>query len=56
MMDYNSMATPMVMNLKLLSDSSSDLVDTMMYIQLIKSLMYMVNTRLYILLVCFSLL
>jgi hypothetical protein len=31
MMDYKSIATPMVMNLKLLSDSSSDLVDPTMY-------------------------
>jgi hypothetical protein len=40
-----SMATPMVMNLKLLSDLSSDLVDPMMYRKLIRSLMYLVNTR-----------
>ena len=46
MMDCKSMATPMVANLKLLSDSSSDLVDPTMYIQLIRSLMYLVNTRL----------
>jgi hypothetical protein len=45
MMDCNSMATPMVMNLNLLSDSSSDLVDPTMYRELIGSLMCMVNTR-----------
>jgi hypothetical protein len=46
MMDCKSMATPMmVMNLKLLSDSSSYLVDPTMYRQLIGSLMYLVNTR-----------
>jgi hypothetical protein len=45
MMDCKSMATPMVVNLKLLSDSSSDLVDPTMYKQLIGSLMYLVNTR-----------
>jgi hypothetical protein len=45
MMDCKSMATPMMKNLKLLSDSSSDLVDPMMYRQLIRSLMYLVNTR-----------
>jgi hypothetical protein len=31
MMDCKSMATPMVTNLKLLNDSSSDLVDPTMY-------------------------
>jgi hypothetical protein len=39
-------ATPMTINLKLLSDSSSDLVDPTMYRKLIRSLMYLVNTRL----------
>jgi hypothetical protein len=46
MMDSNSMATPMVMNLNLLSDSYSYLVDPTLYKQLIKSLMYLVNTKL----------
>ena len=45
MMDCKSMATPMVTNLKLLSDSSSYLLDPTMYKQLIGSLMYLVNTR-----------
>jgi hypothetical protein len=45
MMDCKSMATPMITNLKLLSDSSSYLVDHTMYRQLIESLMYLVNTR-----------
>jgi hypothetical protein len=45
-MDCKSMATPMTINLKLLSDSSSNLVDPTMYIQLIGSLVYLVNTRL----------
>ena len=45
MMDYKSMATPMASNLKLLSDASSDLVDAMMYRQMICSLMYLMNTR-----------
>jgi hypothetical protein len=45
MMDCKSMATPMMKNMNLLSDSSSYLVDSMMYIQLIRSLMYLVNTR-----------
>jgi hypothetical protein len=45
MMDCKSMTTPMMINLKLLSDKSSDLVDPTMYRQLIGSLMYLVNTR-----------
>jgi hypothetical protein len=45
MMDCKSMTTPMTINLKLLSDKSSDLVDPTMYRQLIGSLMYLVNTR-----------
>jgi hypothetical protein len=45
MMDWKSMATPMMINLKLISDSSSDLVDPMMYRYLIGSLLYLVNTR-----------
>jgi hypothetical protein len=45
MMDCKSMTTPMMINLKLLSDKSSDLVDPTMYKQLIGSLMYLVNTR-----------
>jgi hypothetical protein len=44
-MDCKSMATHMVTNLKLLSDSSSYLVDPTMYRQLIKSSMYLVNTK-----------
>jgi hypothetical protein len=39
------MATPMVTNLKFLSNSSSYLVDPKMYRQLIRSSMYLVNTR-----------
>jgi hypothetical protein len=45
MMDCKSTTTPMVKNLNLLSDSSSYLVGPMMYIKLIRSLMYLVNTR-----------
>jgi hypothetical protein len=43
-MNCKSMATPMLTNLKLLSDSSSDLVDPTMYRQRIGSLMYLVKT------------
>ena len=45
MMDWKAMATPMASNLKLLIDDSSDLVDAMMYHQMIGSLMYLRNTR-----------
>ena len=45
MMDCKSMPTPMVMNLKLLSDTSSDRVDSTIYRQMIGSLMYLTNTR-----------
>jgi hypothetical protein len=44
MMDYKSMYTPMITSLRKLhdSDTSSDLVDPTMYMQLIGSLMYMI--------------
>ena len=51
MMDWKAMATPMASNLKLLSDASSESVDSMMYRQMIGSLMYLTNTRLDI---CFA--
>ena len=38
----------MASNMKLLSDASSNLVDAMMYCQMIGSLMYLTNTRPYI--------
>ena len=38
----------MALNLKLLSISQSELVDAMMYRQMIRSLMYLMNTRPYI--------
>jgi hypothetical protein len=45
MMDCKSMATPMVMNLNLLSDSYSYFFDPMMYKNLIRYLMHLVNTN-----------
>ena len=39
------MTTPMASNMKLLSDASSDTVDSMMYHQMIGSLIYLTNTR-----------
>ena len=44
-MDCKAMTTPMASNLKLLSDASSELVDAMIYRQIIGSLMYLKNTR-----------
>jgi hypothetical protein len=53
MLEYKSMDTPMVSNLKKLSESYSnlDLIYPNMYRQSIGSLMYLVNTRQYILFV-----
>ena len=45
MMDCKAMTTPMELNLKLLSDASSKVVDAMMYHQMIGSLMYLTNMR-----------
>jgi hypothetical protein len=45
MMDCKAMTTPMVTNLKLLSDTYSETVDATMYRQMIGSLMYLMNTR-----------
>ena len=51
MMDCKSMTMLMTMNLKLLSDTSSEIVDVTLYRHIIGSLMYMTNTRLDI---CFA--
>ena len=45
MMDCKAMTTPMASNLKLLSAASSELIDAMMYRQMIGSLMYLTNMR-----------
>jgi hypothetical protein len=45
MMDCKSMPTPMVTNLKLLSDTSSEIVDVTMYRKMIGLLMYLMNIR-----------
>ena len=46
------MTTPMASNMKLLSDASSEMVDAMMYRQMIGSLIYLTNTRPDIFLCC----
>ena len=45
MMDYKAMTKPMASNLKLLSVSSLESIDAMMYCQMIYTLMYMTNMR-----------
>ena len=45
MIDCKVMTTPMASNLKLLSDASSESVDSKMYRHMIRSLMYLMNTR-----------
>jgi hypothetical protein len=51
MLECKSMNTLMETKLKLLVDTSSELVDAMLYKQIIGSLMYLTNARLYI---CFA--
>ena len=48
MLDCKSMATPMDINLKLLLNESSKLLDLTQYRQIIGLLMYLTNTRPYI--------
>ena len=45
MMESKAITTPMASNLKLLSDASLEVVDAMMYHQMIGSMMYLMNTR-----------
>jgi hypothetical protein len=51
MLECKAMTTPMEMNLKVLVDTSSKLVDATLYRHIIGSLMYLTNTRPYI---CFA--
>jgi hypothetical protein len=46
MLECKSMNTPMETKLKLLVETSSELIDAMLYRQIIGLLMYMTNTRL----------
>jgi hypothetical protein len=45
MLDCKPMATPMASNMKLLDDTTSEVVDATLYRQMIGSLMYLMNTR-----------
>jgi hypothetical protein len=45
MLECKSMNTPMEMKLKILVDTSSELIDSMLYRQIIGSLMYLTSTR-----------
>ena len=45
MLDYKVLATPMESNIKLMCYASSESVDSMMYHQMIWSLMCLMNTR-----------
>ena len=46
MMECKAVTRPMASNMKLLSDASSEIVDSTMYHQTIGSLMYLMNMRL----------
>jgi hypothetical protein len=45
MLDCKAMATPMVSNLKLLQDTTSEVMDITLYRHMVGSLMYLTNTR-----------
>jgi hypothetical protein len=45
MLEYKPMNTPMETKLKLLVDTSSELIDATLYIYIIGSVMYLTNTR-----------
>jgi hypothetical protein len=57
MMEYKSIVTPIMKNIKKMRDSTSDsyLVDPTMYMQLIGSLMYLVNVGMFTGRMCLSL-
>ena len=44
-MDYKAMTTPMASNLNLLRDTSEEMIDAMIYHQMICSLIYLTNAR-----------
>jgi len=48
MLYYKEMATPMVSNMNLLQDMTSETVDVTLYIDMVGSLMNSMNTRPYI--------
>ena len=48
MIDCKAMTTLMTTNLKLLNDDSLEIIDPTLYRQIIRYLMYLTNTRLYI--------
>ena len=45
MLDCKAMVTPMVSNLKLLQDTTLEIVDSTLYRQIVGTLMYLTNTR-----------
>jgi hypothetical protein len=45
MLDCKAMVTLMVSNLKFLHNTTSDIVDSTLYMQIVGSLMYLMNTR-----------
>jgi hypothetical protein len=45
MLDCKAMVTPMVSNLKLLQDTTSEIVDSIVYRHIVGSSMYLTNTR-----------
>jgi hypothetical protein len=45
MLDFKAMVTPMVSNLKLLQDTTSEIVNSTLYRKIMGSLMYLTNIR-----------